>query len=121
MAATLAISNGPTALETGYSASTCEATGTVRSSLFHPDDYSLWQIDAELAEGAELRWGTVRHGDEAVFVLDGEVEVDGTRCGAETAIIIEADASACIRAVTDARVLHFGPAAVDAPTDGVFG
>src|SRR5262249_41906957 len=117
----VAISNADTALETGYAAPSCEATGAVRSTMFHPDDYSLWQIDAELSEGAELHWGAVRHGDEAVFVVDGEVEVDGMRCGPETAIIVEADAAASVRAVKAVTVRHFGPSSIDAPSDGVFG
>jgi quercetin dioxygenase-like cupin family protein len=119
--AAVAISNADTALGAGYVAPSCEATGAVRSTLFHPDGYSLWRIDAELEQGAELRWGAARHGDEAVFVLEGELEVDGKRCGPETAIIVEADATACVRAVTATTVLHFGPSSIYAPTDGVFG
>ena len=117
----LAISNAEADLETGYAAPSCQATGSVRSTLFHPDGYSLWRVRAELAEGAELRWGPSPHGDEAVFVLAGQLGVDGVRCGPETAIVVEADASASIRATTDATLLHFGPSSVEPPDDGVFG
>ena len=107
-------------LESGYLAPSCEAEGTVRSALFHPDGYSLWELEAELAAGSELRWGA-DHGDEVVFVLDGELELDGTVCDPQTAVIVEAGVSATARAVSDARVLHFGPAATDAPVDGLLG
>jgi quercetin dioxygenase-like cupin family protein len=119
--AAMAINKADAALESGYSTPTCDAVGAVRSSLFHPDGYSLWQLRAELDEGTELRWGAVPHGDEALFVLEGELDVDGVACGPETAVIIEADASACLRANTATTILHFGPASIEQPGDGVFG
>ena len=36
-------------------------------------------------------------------------------------MIVEAGASACIRAVTATTIVHFGPSSVDAPGDGVLG
>ena len=107
-------------LESGYLAPSCEAEGAVRSALFHPDGYSLWELEAELAAGSELRWGA-DHGDEVVFVLDGGLELDGTVCDPQTAVIVEAGVSAIARAVSDTRILHFGPATADAPVDGLLG
>ena len=42
----------PSALESEYLAPTCAAKGAVASALFHPADYSLWQLSAELQAGA---------------------------------------------------------------------
>ncbi len=97
----------PSALESGYLAPTCRATGTLASARFHPAGYSLWQVSAELGAGAELRWeGT--HGDEALYVLEGTVEAAGQLCGPDGAVVVEADAAATVRAVTDTRLLHVG-------------
>jgi hypothetical protein len=119
--AALAVSKPDSERERGYVAPSCEATGEVRSSLFHPDGYSLWQVEAELSAGADLHWGAARHGDEAVFVVEGDLVVDGVRCGPETAVIIEADVNASVHAATDVKLLHFGPSSIDAPSGGAMG
>ena len=101
--------NADAVWQDGYLAPSCKATGVVRSTLFHPEGYALWQVDAELSEGAELRWDGDGHGEEAVYVLEGELDVDGVRCGPEGATIIEAGAGACMRAITETKIVHFGP------------
>jgi quercetin dioxygenase-like cupin family protein len=108
------------ALQDGYLAPSCDATGAVRSVLFHPEGYSLWEVRAELSAGSELSWGP-EHGDEVVFVLDGEVEIAGSRCEPRTAAIVESGVATKARAVTDTQILHFGPASLAAPADGVLG
>src|ERR1700719_2819293 len=90
----------PSALENGYLAPTCVAKGAVASALFHPADYSLWQLSAQLQAGAELTWDGA-HGDEALFIVEGSVEADGRQCGADGTVVIEADASGTVRALTD--------------------
>jgi len=90
-----------------YLAPSCSAKGTVASALFHPDGYSLWQLSAELQAGAELSWSGA-HGDEALFIVDGVVEADGQQCGADGTVVIEADASGTVRAITDTKLLHVG-------------
>jgi quercetin dioxygenase-like cupin family protein len=105
----------------GYGAPSCTASGDIRSALFSPEGYSLWQVDAELSAGAELAWDVEGHGEEAVYVLEGELEVDGTRCGPETTAIVEAGAAAHMRALTDTKVIHFGPSSTTPPADGLFG
>ncbi len=107
-------------LESGYLAPSCKAEGTVRSALFQPDGYSLWELEAELGASSELRWDE-DHGDEVVFVLAGELELDGAVCVPQTTVIVEAGVPATARAVSDARILHFGPATRDAPMDGLLG
>src|ERR1041384_131595 len=91
-----------------YTAPTCTATGEARSALFHPWGFPLWQVEAELGEAAEISWVDA-HGDEAVYVLDGDLEVDGRRCGPEGAIVVEAGVASSIRAVKRSRIIHMGP------------
>jgi quercetin dioxygenase-like cupin family protein len=120
MAATLEVMDADRELRSGYLAPFCEASGAVRSVLFHPAGYSLWEVEAELGAGTELRWH-VRHGDEVVFVIDGELRVDGVQCGPNAAAIVEADVPTTARALTDLRVLHFGPASPEPPSEGPLG
>jgi quercetin dioxygenase-like cupin family protein len=104
----------PSTLESDYLAPTCVATGTVASALFHPADYSLWQVSAELGAGAELSWHGA-HGDEALFIVEGAVEAGGRRCGADGTVVIEADASGTVRALPDTKLLHVGSTSASAP------
>jgi mannose-6-phosphate isomerase-like protein (cupin superfamily) len=110
----------PSALEEGYLAPSCTAKGAVASALFHPGDYSLWQVSAELQAGASLTWSGA-HGDEALYIREGALEAAGTECGADGAIIIEAGASGTIRAVADTKLLHVGSTKQPAATDAAAG
>jgi hypothetical protein len=104
----------------GYGAPYCSAVGRASSSLFHPEDFSLWRLDAALTAGTELEWAT-RHGDEALFVLAGELDVDGQRCAEEGVVIIEADSRPNVRAIEGTHLLHFGSTETEAPSDSLFG
>ncbi len=97
----------PSALDNGYLAPSCTAEGSVASALFHPGDYSLWQLSGELGAGASIRWNGTQ-GDEALYVLDGALEAGGQSCGPDGVIVVEAGASGTVRAITDAKVLHVG-------------
>jgi hypothetical protein len=104
-----------------YAAPTCSATGTMRSGIARPTAFDLWVVDAVLAAGAELHWGT-DHGDEAVVVLAGAVDVLGQSCPAGTAIVVEAGAPATLRSDGPATIVHFGrhaPARHGRPAAGV--
>jgi hypothetical protein len=103
----------------GYSAPYCHAVGRASSSWFHPEEFSLWRLDAELEAGTELEWAA-RHGDEALFVLAGNLAIDGQECGKEGVAIIEADARPNVRAVVTTHILHFGSTDTE-PPDGLFG
>jgi uncharacterized cupin superfamily protein len=107
-------------MEAGYLAPTCYAQGTVRSSLFQPEHYSLWELDAELGVDADLHWNDV-HGDEVVFVLEGMLELAGQRLEKYGAAIVEAQVPAEARALANTRLLHFGPTSPEPPTNGPFG
>lgn len=104
----------------GYLAGTCTVRGVATSSAFRPDGFSLWQVVGDLEAGAELQWGS-DHGDEALYVVDGCLEVDGTPCPAGGAVVVESSVAAVVRAVTSTRVVHSGTVAAVAPVDGPFG
>ena len=112
--------NADVAMRSGYFAPSCDARGPICSALFHPDGYSLWALEAELREGAELVWGD-RHGDEVLYVLDGELDVQGSHCGPKDAAIVESGAAVTVRARTETRLVHFGPVSIDAPSKGLHG
>jgi hypothetical protein len=107
-------------LTDGCLAPNCAARGAVRSGGRGPADSSLWVLAEKLAVGAELQWSET-HGDEAVFVSSGTVEVDGQQADAGGVAIIEADVPAVLRSIGDAELVHFGPTVAGARTDGVLG
>ena len=97
-----------------------EAVGDVAARQVSPDGASLWLVAADLAAGAELRWGT-EHGDEAVYVRSGSLEVDGRVCPADGAIVVEAGMAATATAQSRTNIVHVGPANPEPPTDGLRG
>ncbi len=120
MASATVVIEDSLALTDGYHAPWCVGRGPVRSALFHPDGYSLWKLAAEVGAGAELEWDTT-HGDEAIFVVAGDLDVNGRRTGAEGVVIVESGVPVTIRALVDTQLLHFGPASAEPPTDGPIG
>src|SRR5690349_3554038 len=90
-----------------YGARGFTVDGDVTARVVSPPDFSLWLVTADLSDGTTIEW-PARHGDEAVYVLDGALEidgkVDGNGAGRKTvppvgAAVIEADAPATARAV----------------------
>jgi len=75
--------------------------------LLSPAAHSLWLVELELDEGARLEWAT-DHGDEALYVMEGEAEVDGRRCPVGGAIVIESGVATTLLAVGRVRAAHFG-------------
>ncbi len=111
----------PVAVAGNYAAPACSGTGTIRSGIARPTAFELWVVDAVLGPGAELHWET-NHGDEAVVVLAGTVDVVGESCPAGTAIVIEAGVPATLRGDGSATIVHFGrdePARNKRPAAGV--
>jgi mannose-6-phosphate isomerase-like protein (cupin superfamily) len=107
-------------IEGAYDAPHCVVRGQATGARFSPAGFSLWRVVGTLAEGTELEWGAV-HGDEALYLLGGAVDVEGRRAEAESAVIVEAGVEAVVRAVEDTRVVHVGPASPAPPTDGLLG
>jgi quercetin dioxygenase-like cupin family protein len=75
--------------------------------LLTPAAHPVRLVELELDEGARLEWAT-DHGDEALYVMDGEAEVDRRRCPAGGAIVIESGVARTLLAVGRVRVAHFG-------------
>src|SRR5262249_49926511 len=100
--------------EDGYQAPSCKASGVVHSSLFQPEGFSLWEVEAVLGPGTTLEWG-ITHGDEVVYVLDGELEITDRRIGPKGAAIVESGVAAYAHAPASSRILHFGPASPEPP------
>jgi len=82
-------------------------TGQAAITILAADGYSLWMSDAELADATSISWDTA-HGDDAVYVFSGAVDVDGRRCPAGGAFVVEAGVAATATAVGPTRVMHFG-------------
>lgn len=102
------------------------ATGVRSSVRLSPDGYSIWLHVTDLDDGATITWtgaddGGPAHGDEALYVLDGALAVDGQPCPTDGAVVVEAGAAARATAVGPARVAHFGAADPEPPADGRFG
>jgi hypothetical protein len=92
----------------------------VDARLLSPPDYPLWLVDAQLDDGAMLTFDT-DHGDEGLYVKEGELTVDGRRTQAGGAVVVESRAPCVVRAVGPTHVVHNGCAEIDPPADGPFG
>lgn len=97
-----------------------KVTKTLSSSNVGPEEYSLWVCDSELDDGATIEWDS-NHGDDAVYVLSGELVVDGRRCPTGGSVIVESGVAATAAAVGTTRVVHFGCTDPAPPTAGLFG
>jgi quercetin dioxygenase-like cupin family protein len=88
--------------------------------VLSPDEFPLWLVRGTLEPGSSLQWdGT--HGDEALHVTSGEVEVDGHVCPTGGSVVVESGVPVNLRARGRANILHFGPADPTPPTDGFYG
>lgn len=96
----------------------CAVRGGVRSKLVSPaGDHPLWLVRAELEAGASLRLEG-DHGDEAIYVVDGSIEVDAGSCPTRGAVVVEAGATVEVGAPAGASIVHVGPASPVQPQDG---
>jgi len=92
---------------TQHQAPQCEPCEAVLSRRLEPPEATLWLVASELAKDGELRWKP-GHGDEALYVGTGSLEVDGQPCATGAAAILEAGSQPRVRALEATRVLHFG-------------
>jgi quercetin dioxygenase-like cupin family protein len=119
MAKFTTIARDAVAASTAYQAPR-RATGVVASRRLSPDGYSLWLCDTELADGGSIGWDAA-HGDDGLYVLEGELEVDGRRCPPGGAVVVESGVATTARVVGPTRVAHFGCADDEPPVDGLLG
>jgi hypothetical protein len=89
--------------------------GTARFEQLAPADISLWMCDAHVEGGTALSWNAV-HGDEILFVVDGELVADGIPCGTDGSITIESGVEATVRATVPTRFVHCADRAARPPT-----
>lgn len=101
-------------------APTTAVTGLRWSRRLSPDGYSLWLHVAELDDGATLAWDG-DHGDEAVHVSEGVLEIRGRVCPAGGAVIVEQGVAVTATARGRTLVEHFGPRDHAQPQDGLYG
>jgi len=96
-----------------------EASGVRWSKALSPPGYSLWLCESELDDGGTVTWGR-EHGDDAVYVFEGALDVDGHVCPAGGAVIVESGAACVARAVGATRIAHYGCASDAPPSNGLF-
>src|SRR5262245_16375075 len=120
MAKLTVIAEGDVAPEGGHPAGTVTVTGDVVARRVSPPEYSTWMVLADLEDGATLRWDA-SHGDEGVYVVSGSLDVDGRRCPADGAVVVESGAAATATAVGTTRIVHVGPHVHEPPGDGLYG
>jgi hypothetical protein len=106
--------------EPGYAAPSVVARGNCKSRMVSPREFSLWSLTAELDAGVELEWSS-EHGDEAVYVQQGSLTIDGRVCPTDGALILEAGVPAVVRATEPTTVVHFGPWDPTPPSTGAYG
>src|SRR4051794_39579089 len=94
--------------------------GGVRHRVVSPAGFSLWMLRAELDDRSTIEWPAT-HGDEAVYVLDGALEIDGRVAPAQGAAIVESEVVTRARAVGLTRIVHMGPRDPAPPVDGLNG
>ena len=95
----------------------CRVRGALTAKLVSPAGWSLWAVTAELAEGTTIEWFH-DHGDEAVYVVEGSVEIEGGACPERGSFVVEAGVAATARALEPTRIVHFGPRDIEPPSDG---
>jgi len=103
-----------------YPRPTVEVIGGMAAGQVSPEGASLWLVAADLAAGAELRWGT-EHGDEAVYVRSGSLAVEGRICPEDGAVVVEAGVATTATAECDTSIVHVGPTDSVPPADGLRG
>jgi len=97
-----------------------DVEGGVRHRVVSPDGFSLWLLRAELDDGATIEW-PASHGDEALYVLEGALEIDGRVAPTAGAAIVESNVVTRARAVGPTRIVHMGPRDPAPPVDGLNG
>ena len=103
-----------------YDAPFCKVSGEFRAKTAKLVNYSLWTINASLADGTTVRWSG-DHGDEVVMVLSGGLEVDGVRVPPLGTVVVEAGVDVEAIAVEPTELLHWGPTDPTPPADGLLG
>lgn len=97
-----------------------EVAGLTSVRRLSPDDYDLWLCVLELQDGAALPFPD-QHGDEGLYVLQGELKVGGTTCPPGGAVIVESDVAVTVDVRGRSRVVHVGSRDPRPPQGGALG
>ena len=103
-----------------YAAPHCRVSGPLKSRPVSPTGASIWMLTAEVGRGAAFDWDEY-HGDEALYLQRGELEVDGRICPEGGAVVVEANARPHVRATRPSSIVHMGPREEAPPADGLYG
>lgn len=82
------------------------------ASVFSP----MFYLAAELEDGAQVELPE-EYAERAAYVVEGEVEAAGERHAAGRMVMFAAGERVCVGAVTAARIMLLGGAALDGPRD----
>ena len=80
----------------------------------------LWVAVGRLPAGTTLEWDEA-HGEQALYLVSGELVLDGRACGPGGALMIEAGVPARAAVSADAHVLHLGSEGLEPPATGPLG
>ncbi len=97
-----------------------EVAGLTSVRQVSPDDYDLWLCVLELEDGTSLTFPP-QHGEEGLYVLDGQLQVAGTSCPARGAVIVESDVAVTVEVRGPSRVVHVGSRDARPPQGGSLG
>jgi hypothetical protein len=96
----------------GYKAPSATFAGEATTRFAAPEGYALWVAAGTVGKGSTLEWSE-NHGDEALYLERGSVELDGEVCGDGGAVILERGAGAHLSFLEDSSVVHFGHSEAD--------
>jgi quercetin dioxygenase-like cupin family protein len=102
----------------GYAAPTAQLrAGSATTRLHDPEDNPVWIVTGDLEPGAVVAWDT-DHGDEAVYVMSGELRAGDRVCGAGGVLVVESGVRIEATATVATSVIHFGPSDPQPPSTG---
>jgi hypothetical protein len=97
-----------------------EVPGLVSVRRLSPDDYDLWLCVLQLDDGTALRFPD-KHGEEGLYVLQGQLQVGETTCPAGGAVVVESDVAVTVDVRGPSRVVHVGSRDQHPPQGGALG
>jgi hypothetical protein len=90
-----------------YPAPHCWVEGRVRARFGRPEGFRQWILTGRLERGTTMEWGP-EHGDEALYLIEGELGVGDGVCHEGGAVIVESGMRPVVTARSDSRVVHVG-------------
>lgn len=85
----------------------CRLDGRARAKVVSPSDYPLWLVTAAIEPGSTLEWGS-DHGEQALYVRSGRLELDHGSCEPGGVLVVEGDATLVARVPVATEVVQVG-------------